>query len=415
MRAILALLIIVGASTAVGQLSDYELKQEFEQRAQDLRTALDTTRTLSQIDSLRAEIDALEREFAGHKGFLDRALYPQTFLETITSLRESHLRSFDQTYLIQTQGIRIADLEQQVSALSARLDTMTAERDRLFQQLRTAKRTGGETRETSRRLSSLMEAQQALILALVDSIFRPYGDQIGTAAELPRAAAGRKFEQANLLQRLYDIAADNLEFLRETDLQPSDFGPLLEQQSSFAYRWSGLRDKITAVSEASQTALKQKEPSWAKAVEVDSLVTVWREDLDRLLWASLGREFSQRGITLKPFADGPGFSESLAAYVTELKDAGADPTIFVDDVWRMRIDREWRDILTKERVLGKTEYARLDALVAQLARKTVDQEFFLYFLIIALVVLAAWWFTRRARRGASAPDAKDKAPSEGGA
>ena len=347
MRTFLGVLLALLVWTSYAQQSDYELKQEFESRVRNLRTALDSTRSLSVMDSLRVEINALERDFAQHKGFLDRALYPETFRSSITSLRDEHLRSFDRTYLSQTQGIRIADLEQRVLELTARLDTMTAERDRLFSQLRAAKRSGGETRETSRRLSSLLEAQQSLILALVDSIFRPYGNQIGTGAELPQAAAGRKFEQANMLQRLYDIAVDHLEFLRETELQPSDFGPLLDQQSSFASRWVGLRQQITAVSEASQTSTKQKEASRARAAELDSLITVWREDLDRLLWASLAREFSQRGSILKPFADGPGFSQSLTAYLGELKDSGADPTIFVDDIWRARIDREWRDILTK--------------------------------------------------------------------
>ena len=58
-------------------------------------------------------------------------------------------------------------------------------------------------------------------------------------------------------------------------------------------------------------------------------------------------------------------------------------------------------------MLGKAEYARLDALVAQLAQKTVDQEFFLYFLIIALVIIAAWWFARRSRKPAPTAEPKD--------
>jgi len=407
MRTLVALFISISVTTASAQLSDYALKQEFEQRVHSLEAALDSSHSLSQIDSLRSAIDQLEGDFSGHKGFLDRALYPQTFLETITSLRERHLRSFDQNYLIQTQGIRIADLEQQVSLLTAKLDTMTTERDRLLSQLRKEKREGGATRATSRRLATLLEAQQRLILALVDSIFRPYGGQIGSGAELPQAAAGRKFEQANLLQRLHEIVVDHLEFLHETELQPGDFAPLLDQQRSFAYRWKGLRDEITAVSEASRTALKQKTSSATLATEVDSLVSVWGEDLDRLLWAALAREFSQHGIELKPFADGKGFAESLTAYVTVLKNSGADASIFVDEVWRLRIDREWRDVLTKDGVLGKAEYARLDALVAQLAQKTVDQEFFLYFLIIALVIIAAWWFARRSRKPAPTAEPKD--------
>lgn len=415
MRAILIVLVVASAVTVFGQVSDYELKQSFEERVHLLRTALDSTQSLSQMDSLRDEIDRLERDFAGHKGFLDRALYPETFLETISALRETHLRAFDRTYLIQTQGIRIADLERRVSELSARLDTMTAERDRLFGELRTAKRTGSETRETSRRLSSLLEAQQELILALVDSIFRPYGQEMGTAAELPRAAAGKKFEQANLLLRLQDIATDNIRFLQETELQPSDFGSLIDQQASFSARWSGLREQIIAVSQASQTGVKQKQSSLDRAADVDSLITVWREDLDHLLWAAVGREFSQRGVSLQPFADGRGFAESLTHYVNGLKDSGADPSIFVDEIWRLRVDREWREILMRESVLGRAEYARLDAMVAQLARKTVDEEFFLYILIIAAVLLGAWWFARRSRARTSEPEPpKDPAPKGGG-
>jgi hypothetical protein len=70
--------------------------------------------------------------------------------------------------------------------------------------------------------------------------------------------------------------------------------------------------------------------------------------------------------------------------------------VFVNDIWKERIDKEWRESLIREKMLGKAEYAALDRLVSELAQEKLDQRFLIYSLIVVALVLVAWWvFTRK--------------------
>ena len=99
-----------------------------------------------------------------------------------------------------------------------------------------------------------------------------------------------------------------------------------------------------------------------------------------------------------PFTDAPGFSASIRAYVQEVKKSKADPRVFVEDVWKARIDREWKAALTRESMLGKDEYAALDALVTGLTPPAMDTRYLIYIGIIAVVAAVLWWLLARKRR-----------------
>jgi hypothetical protein len=75
-----------------------------------------------------------------------------------------------------------------------------------------------------------------------------------------------------------------------------------------------------------------------------------------------------------------------------LKASGEDATSFVEEVWKERIDREWGAALSKEVMLGKTEYQSLDQMVGGLSQKKFDMRFILYSLAVVALAVAIWWF-----------------------
>jgi hypothetical protein len=116
--------------------------------------------------------------------------------------------------------------------------------------------------------------------------------------------------------------------------------------------------------------------------------------------SSIEKEFSANGISLQPFNDAKTFSQSVRAYIATLKTSGQDPTVFVDKVWKERIDREWREVLSKESMLGKAEYAALDQLVSELHAEQVGGHFYLYVALILALIVAIWWFFFRKPKSA---------------
>jgi hypothetical protein len=248
-------------------------------------------------------------------------------------------------------------------------------------------------------------------------MFRPYGRDLSQVGDIQRQAISARMEQANVLGRIQETAVDNVRFIEMTQLQAKDYAGVIDQYQQFAARWRGLREKILAVQPAPDAARMEGAPSGrgkAKAAvqpvepaaEVDSLLQVWNTRLNALFWSELSKEFAAREIAVKPFTDPKSFSESIRSHVEQLRATGEDPTAFVNDVWKMRIDREWRDALSRDTMLGKAEYAALDLAVSELGRKGFDRDFIIYSLAIILLFAAGWWFfLRKSRRPAEEPEA----------
>ncbi|MCK5573735.1 MAG: hypothetical protein KAJ12_13280, partial [Bacteroidetes bacterium] len=353
-------------------------------------------------------------DFAAHRDLLDRALYPSTFTETLAELREIHLTQYERTYLIQTQGTRITELEGRIAFLTRRLDTLAAGRDSLFAKLQGVQGSTASFRQTSRRLSASLRARDRLIFALMDSIFLSYRKD----SDLQKESLSRRIEQADALDRVYDIALDNVRFLKLTRLEPQDYADVIALYEQFNGRWAGLRDKIVDVSASTRDLSRKKtEADLEKnvAAPVDSVLTVWKEELHGLFWSEILTEFTTRDIQIGSFSTGREFSERIEAYVEDVRARDEDAGVFVNDVWKLRIDREWREALTTDVMLGRAEYARLDSLVSGLAQKRFDEEFILYSALLLLLVIAIWWFFVRSPKRPAVSRTKEEKSETGNA
>jgi hypothetical protein len=311
--------------------------------------------------------------------------------------------------------VKLSELEARITSLTVRLDSLTAQRDQLFGELQESRKSLAALREAVKRLSANLQAKDKLIFALVDSIFLPYGKDLHQVVDVQKEAIGQRLEKANVVTRVYEIAADNVKFLEVTQLQGKDFGNLIDQYQSFQTRWAGLKDKMAAVAATSavvppppSAARKgaQGTPAGAKGAKdvktaatsaaaqaghVDSVLTEWRAKLTATFWESLQKEFATAGVAVAPFTDGPSFSSSIRNYVATLKSGNQDPAPFVENVWKARIDKEWREALSKESMLGKTEYAALDKLVSELTKETIDLKLVLYAAGVILLIAAVWF------------------------
>ena len=421
---LLAALLMV--QPALAQQSDFAVKKSFEERTAAVKARIESAVSIGQLDSLTSELDGIDRDFAPHAEFLDKALFPESFASKMNDLRSLHARMLEKNRIIQSQDVQIGEMETAIESLTYRLDTLTVQRDLLFTELQQNKANVAALRETVRRLQNNLALKDKLLFTLVDSLFMPYGKDLAQVNDVQRDALATKIEKTGVITRVYDIAADNVRFLEATSLQGKDFANLIDHYQQFNGRWRGLSEKMHAVylssQEAQQTAAARRRagagtpPSalTAPTAQVDSLMTEWYMRLRSVFWSTLEKEFSTKGIVLPPFGDGPGFSTSIRTYVETLKSSGDDPAVFVEEVWKMRIDREWRDALSRDGMLGKEEYAALDRIVGELAESKFDMKFVLYIGIIALAALVLWWLLARKPKPPAAPPAPVERPQPGG-
>jgi len=411
MRIAIALILLIALLAPLGQSpaqqSDYDIQQSFQQRYSTLRMMIDSASTTAELDSLGRQVNVLAQDFQDQREFLDKALYPESFEGQITSLRQVHQLAHDRTSMIQTQGVRISELQVAVSELTMRLDTLAGERARLFEELQSSKRSESSLRETVRRLTNNLNANDRLMFSLLDSLFLPYDRNLRQATEVEKENVASSVERANVLRRIRDVASDNVRFLEATQLQGKDYANLLDQQQQFQTRWKGLSEKLqevaTAAEKRSATATGKKAKDGARTAaaittdrtQVDSALALWNEKLQSSIWGAIEKEFTGRGVAVNHFVDAPSFDASMRAFVAAAKEGQQDADIFVDEVWKERIDKEWRDVLTRESMLGKTAYASLDKAVSELSQKTFDLKMILYIVGIIAIALAAWWFISR--------------------
>lgn len=395
--------IVFVASPAVAQQSDFALKKDFESRYDRLTRFLESATRTTELDSLKSAADGLEMDFAPHAAFLDKAMYPATFEQKMKSLRTLYAHTYDLLHVMETQGSQILEMESTIQELTVSLDTLSRERDRLFDELHRNRASMAAMRETIRRLQEHLRVNDQLLFALVDSLFMPYGADLARVGDAQRSTLSARIEKANILNRVQDIASDNLRFLKATEFQAGDFTTLIDSYQKFSSHWLGLSDKILAVAHTETagpegTGGKPATAHGAGTGHVDSLMFEWHASLQKAFWTTLGKEFTSRGIAVQPFTDAPGFSASIRAYVQDVKKIKADPRVFVEDVWKAHIDREWKTALTRESMLGNEEYAALHALVTGLTPPTMDTRYLVYIGIIAVVAAVLWWLLARKRR-----------------
>jgi hypothetical protein len=416
------LLLLSPVLTCQAQESDFAVKRAFEDRAIALKARMDAAFATTQLDSLKNDLDAFELDFQSHSVFLDKALYPETFATRVKELRDLHERTYSRVRLIQIQGSQIAEMEAAIQTLTYRLDTLSAARDLLFAELKKNKADVAALRATVQRLQNMLQAQDRLLFALVDSIFMPFGKDLAKVGDVERDVLTSKLSGANIIDRVSSIASENVHFLQATELQGKDYAALIDHYQQFNARWMGLSAKIQAVATASQMPAQSKAtaprtgtgipvtanpPSTLQAVQVDSIMGVWHIRLNSTFWAAIEREFSSRNITVPPFSDAPGFSTSIRSFAQSLKTSGEDPTVFVEEIWKERIDKEWRDALSRQDMLGKEEYAALDKVVSDLAPSKFDLKFVLYAALILAVVTILWWaLSKKPRTPVGTPAAK---------
>src|SRR5690554_6479543 len=92
-------LLITGFSAATAQQSDYQITSEYEKSYTDLRRSLHTAFTVSELDSLRNQIDSLQIKYEDYEELISVALYPNSFEESIEQL-EADAKTVEHRLLI---------------------------------------------------------------------------------------------------------------------------------------------------------------------------------------------------------------------------------------------------------------------------------------------------------------------------
>jgi hypothetical protein len=120
-----ALLAIMNFAFAAQQKSDYAIVQRFQTITKTIVKNIDQAKTVQECAEANTSIDAVEKEFGGDKTLLNKANYPDGYDKTIEQLRGKLLIRQRDLGIIESQILRITELEGKIREMSDQLVKLT--------------------------------------------------------------------------------------------------------------------------------------------------------------------------------------------------------------------------------------------------------------------------------------------------
>jgi hypothetical protein len=413
-RNIILLAMLVVVSMTAQQVSDRAIVNQFTKTVNELYLRVDSAMSANDCAEIAASIEEMGREFAAHKGLLDRSLFPDDYSKSITNLRERLLVRQKDLGVIEAQIVRIADLEKRVQEFSGKISDLTEENDSLltgFRNLRQAHQLnmGGATsdrvladslRTVIARLRQNLKERDGLIFALLDSLFLQYDKDVASMNDVEKQSVSVRLERRNVLTNIKKSIADNLKFLESTELSPNDYMEIALENQRFTSQWNELGPKLASI----YLSGKQKK---GETVLIDSMLSTWSLRVDQSTWKALSGLFEKGGVQVKPFANGDELTKSFSEFVdAEIGNAKKEPNdvqrmrfnTFNDQVWKTDIEPAWLPALMESGKISADQKAVIEKSFSSWRKEVTPIDPVDYVLVAVAIVVVLWSLTRRVRK-----------------
>jgi hypothetical protein len=365
---IFVLFLISSCFLSARQMSERLIVNKFEESMKELGLFADSAKTVQDCAEISSMVDEIEVKYAGKKDLLDRALYPDDYRKSIEKLRGKLMIRRNDLGVIETQYVRITELETQILGLSNKVDSLDRENENLTN---TIKRLSGNKALVDSLKMVISKLRQNLIdrdemmFSLVDSLFLQYDKNIANMTDVEKQSIYGKLERRNVFTGLKKSIEDNLKFLRSTNLTPKDYVEIARQNNQFTSQWKGVGPKLANIYLSSKN--KKDEVAF-----IDSMLTVWSKEVDRSNWISLNTVLCQNGIVLKPFSNGDEFTANFTGYIDTLvkntkqesEDVRAKQfNTFNDSVWKNNLKTTWLPVLVESGKLTIDQKKKIESAV----------------------------------------------------
>jgi cell division protein FtsB len=400
---VVALLVSSSLILVAQQNSDYATVQLFQTTAQSISKNVDKANSVQECAELNASIDALEKEFSDNKTLLNKAIYPDGYDRTIEQLRGKLLVRQKDLGFIESQVIRITELETTVRGLSDQVQKLDIQNEKLLADIqmltRNVQKLTGDLFNAATPLDSLhnmivklrqgLQDRDALIFALTDSLFLQYDKNVSDMKDVEKQGLLGKIERNNIVGNVKHSILDNVTFLETTQLKGSDLVTLVRQQKRFQSQWTGIAPKLTSIYMSGKA--RKYEVS-----TVDSMLAVWGDKVDDAMWRSLNVLFKEKGFFVKEFKNGEEFSANFISFLSEQIQNPTEETNdtrfklftnFHENLWLTDLNATWLPALTELSKISDTQRKEIEAKVEKWRSIVTPGASWLIYVLVLLGVL----------------------------
>ncbi|MDR9416095.1 MAG: hypothetical protein RI564_07415 [Gracilimonas sp.] len=362
---LLAFFLALNSGSIHGQTSDYQVKQEFETKYNELLSLVQHAKNLSVIDSLNYEIDALRHRYEKKEELLDKALYPESFIGVIDQLNHNVSLTRTRLIIIEDQREKIASLSGQISSYKKEVAYLNDISDSLNLAIRRAEKSEKELTNLVQRYRHSLEKRDELMLNMIDSLFMGYKDvHLNRFTDLPQNGTGNIIQDSeNPLQIIQSVIEKHITILKSNtrSLQTEDFLRMYVVQNRFSEVWNQIGDDLLLLYGGEDSR------KWRQSIESD--LHDWHASASKQMWASLDLYLEQNEIELTAFDNNQSFYDAIDSFVKNATDASQEKVLTNDGyesfqsfftVWNEKIKKDWGPYVQQGELLTMKQISTID-------------------------------------------------------
>jgi len=351
--------------------SDYEKTQNFKTRYQQLEAAIKNATSLDECNTISESIAKLKSDFLSDKGLLDNSLYPDNFESSFSKIeRAVEIRKGDFT--------QITELTTEVGMLKDKISTISQENQGLISQIRTLQIRSAKDAQTIASLQKLVAQLKAniqqrdeLVRGIVDSLLAQFVQMPNGLNEIEKQNIYTKVDAGNLFFNVERTIADNIQFMKVTQMTPDDLGEMKKQYKDFNKVWRQIGPKLAEV------YLNRKDKT-AQIANIDAMFADWNFRVNDEMWGQVNKLFREKKIALLQFKSGDQFVNSVSSFVgDEMKNLGVKSTseteniyyAFTDSVYFKVVEPVWIPILIENNMMTDANKDSIDSYIAKWKEK----------------------------------------------
>lgn len=393
--------------------SDYDKTQSFKKQYKNLEDAIKNAATLDECTAIGENIAKLKNDFINDKTLLDKFLYPENFESSFVKIEKAlEVRKGDFT--------QIVELTSEVGELKTQIVEISEENRDLIAQIRTLNLKADKDAATIASLQKLVSQLKAniqqrdqLVRDIVDSLLIEFIKAPSTLNDAERQAIISKIDSRNLFYNIERTIADNVQFMRVTQLLPKDLSEMKKQYSDFNKIWKQVGSKLGDV-------YLNKRDKAQEIAGIDAMFAEWNSRINEEIWAQVNRLFREKQIALLPFRSGEQFVTSVNSFIDdEVKNYGvkraeeSETTFFVftDSVYFKSVQPTWIPILIENQMMSEANKDSIEARISVWKEKVSPEEPFNWVYVIlggVIILLVIAYFMK----GRNKDRALEKAPDE---
>lgn len=353
-------------STGVfGQESDHKIKTSFESKYASIGIGLNAASSVSEIDSLKSEVDLLIEKYSIHTKLLDNALYPRTFEGEISAIKKEANSAEQRLLIIENQNERLAELSREVDVYKSEISFLNSRADSLRKAI-------ALSMESEERLASLvkqyrqnLKRRDEIIMGVVDSLLITYkGISLAKVNEISEdVESGRISTSNNPLEMIENIIEDNTEYATSTNrvLSVEDHLRMYAVQNHFEDAWSQIGDRLISAYGGN------KQNEWNASINEG--IRDWRMVTSQNMWKSMDQYLEFSEVDLGAFDNNYSFFIALDNFVKEARKKSEDAILSSEsyddylkfqEFWSDKIKNEWSGLIKDTDVLTIAQISSID-------------------------------------------------------